>query len=207
MRYYAHFGHREFVLALGHGGAVIREYVERELAHEGWAITLADTGTAASIGERLGRVRPHVGDDAIFLGNYADGLTDLHLPDLIQAFVASDKVAACVCIRPALSYHFVRTQADGTVVQLDEGREVDLLINGGYFVFRQGIFEYLRDGEDLVGDAFRRLIADRQLLGYRYDGFWRNVDTFKDKQALEDLAANEAAPWEVWSGRIAAREG
>jgi glucose-1-phosphate cytidylyltransferase len=205
MRYYAHFGHRHFVLCLGYGGEAIRQYIAGNPELGGWHVELVDTGLSASIGERLTAVRSYVVDDEVFLCNYADGLTDLHLPDLIAAFAASGKLAACLCVRPWLSYHFVRTEADGTVLSITEAEQIDHRINGGYFVLTPRIFDYFRDGEDLVAAPFRRLVDDGMLLGYRYDGFWRSMDTFKDKQALEDLAAGGAAPWEVW--RSAATPG
>jgi glucose-1-phosphate cytidylyltransferase len=198
MRYYAHHGHREFVLCLGHGGDAIRDYFRDNADCRGWDITLVDTGASSSIGQRLSMVRGHVASDQAFLCNYADGLTDLHLPALIDAFAASGKVGGVLCIRPTLTYHFMRTREDGTVIEMEEPHRVALWVNGGYFVFRPAIFDYLHDGEDLVAEPFRRLIRDGRLFGYRYDGFWRNMDTFKDKRALDDLHASGTAPWEVW---------
>ncbi len=198
MRYYAHHGHRDFILCLGYGGDQIRDYFRTRPAPRDWRITLADTGLASSIGERLSTVRPHVGDDEVFLANYADGLTDLHLPDLLDRFAASGKVGAFLCARPRLSYHFVRTAADGTVVELQDPDRVELWVNGGYFAFRRQIFDYIHGGEDLVGEPFQRLIREARILGYRHRGFWRNMDTFKDKQALDDLYASGKAPWAVW---------
>jgi glucose-1-phosphate cytidylyltransferase len=198
MRYYAHFGHTEFVLCLGHGGDAIADYVRNSPDVADWGITLADTGALSNIGQRLALARRHVDGDAIFLANYADGLTDLHLPDLLSAFATRDMVAALLCTKPSLSYHFVRTRHDGTVREIAEAQQTELLVNGGYFVFRAEIFEYLRDGEDLVGEPFHRLVRDGRLLGYRHEGFWKNMDTFKDKQLLDDLYASGTAPWEVW---------
>lgn len=200
MQYYAHFGHTEFVLCLGHGGDAIKDYLRDNPEVRSFRITLADTGALSSIGQRLAMSKPHVAGDDIFLANYADGLTDLHLPDLIAALAASDKVGAFICTKPSLSYHFVRTGEDGTVLEIEEAHQIELRVNGGYFVFRRGIFDYLRDGEDLVGPAFRRLVRDGRLLGYRYDGFWKNMDTFKDKQALDDLYSSRTPPWAVWQG-------
>ena len=196
MQYYAHHGHREFILCLGYKGDAIADYFRSADVCD-WRLTFADTGALSSIGERLSMVKKYVAGDNVFLANYADGLTDLHLPDLINAFAASEKVGAFLCIRPSLSYHFVRTREDGTVVELEESDKIELRVNGGYFVFRKEIFDYVRDGEDLVAEPFHRLIRDGQLLGYRYDGFWKNMDTFKDKQALDDLCASGRAPWEV----------
>jgi glucose-1-phosphate cytidylyltransferase len=198
MRYYAHYGHREFILCLGHNAGAIAEYFAQNGHPDQWTMSLVDTGVSSSIGQRLVQAKEHVGHDEVFLCNYADGLTDLHLPDLIDAFAASGKVAALLCARPSLSLHFVRTGDDGRVVAIEEPDGIDLLINGGYFVFRRQIFDYIRAGEDLVAAPFQRLIRAGQLLGYRYEGFWKNMDTFKDKQALDVLAASGAAPWEVW---------
>jgi glucose-1-phosphate cytidylyltransferase len=199
MQYYAHYGHRDFVLCLGHNGDAIRAYFRDQLDAPDWRITLADTGLLSNIGQRLTMARQYVDGDPIFLANYADGLTDLHLPDLISAFAASDKVGALVCTRPTLSCHFVRTSGDGTVLEIAGADQVELQVNGGYFVFRQEIFDYIRDGEDLLDGPLRRLVRAGRLLGYRHDGFWKNMDTFKDKQALDDLYASGRAPWEVWS--------
>ncbi|HXQ23519.1 MAG TPA: hypothetical protein VN812_17710 [Candidatus Acidoferrales bacterium] len=117
---------------------------------------------------------------------------------MFDAHRSERKVGAFLCIRPSLSYHFVRTRADGTVVELEESDKIELRVNGGYFVFRKEIFDYVGDGEDLVAEPFHRLIRGGQLLGYRYDGFWKNMDTFKDKQALDDLCTSGTPPWEVW---------
>jgi glucose-1-phosphate cytidylyltransferase len=197
MRYYAHYGHREFILCLGYKGDAVEEYFRNADVRD-WHITFADTGALSSIGERFAMVKRYVAGDDVFLANYADGLTDLHLPDLINSFAASGKVGAFVCVRPSLSYHFVQTREDGTVIELEEADRIELRVNGGYFVFRSDIFDYIRSGEDLIAEPFHRLIRDGQLLGYRYDGFWKNMDTFKDKQALDDLYAGGQPPWAVW---------
>lgn len=198
MRYYAHHGHRDFILCLGHQGDAIRTYFRDHPSPRAWHITFAETGSHASIGERLLRARRYVDGDPMFLANYADGLTDLPLPDLIADFAASGKVGAFVCIKPSLSYHFVRTSGDGTVVEITDSDALELRINGGYFVFRREIFDYIRAGEDLLDEPLRRLARTGALLGYRHDGFWMSMDTFKEKHALEALHASGRAPWEVW---------
>jgi len=88
----------------------------------------------------------------------------------------------------------------GLVQEIKSIGESDMRINGGYFVFKRSIFEYIKDGEELVHEPFRRLIATRNLIGYPYDGFWKSMDTFKEKQELDDLASNGIAPWQVWKG-------
>jgi len=199
MRYYAHHGHADFVLCLGYKGALIETYFRNGAPEvNGWRITFADTGADSSIGERLYAAKSYVDGETMFLANYADGLTDLPLGSVIDAFRATDKIGAFLCVRPSLSYHFVKTGSDGTVTEIAEARDVDLRVNGGYFTFRKEIFNHLRAGEDLIGKPFQRLVDCGALQGYPYDGFWKNMDTFKDKQALDELCTSGRAPWELW---------
>ena len=142
-------------------------------------------------------VRKYVEDEEMFLANYADGLTDLHLPDMIDTFEASDKVASFMAVPPSQSFHLVDVEDDGEVASLRSVTESDLLINGGFFALRHEIFDYIYPGDELVLEPFARLIKERKLLGYRYDRFWV-MDTFKEQQQLSDLADTGCAPWEVW---------
>jgi glucose-1-phosphate cytidylyltransferase len=227
MKYYAHFGHKDFILCLGHRGDMIKSYfrnydecLSNDFVLSGggrdiqlfnsdiqdWRITFVDTGPTASVGQRLRMVERYLEGEDVFLANYADGLTDLYLPGLTDYFAASGKTGVFLCPRPFFSFHFVRTSADGTVLKIEEPDCLDLRINGGYFVFQREIFGFLREGEDLVEGSFRRLIDEGRLLGHRYDGFWKNMDTFKDKQILEELYATGRAPWEVWKPASALRE-
>jgi glucose-1-phosphate cytidylyltransferase len=219
MKYYAYWGHREFVLCLGYRGDVIKNFFlnyeecvsndfilsdggrTRELLTsdiQDWTITFVDTGLTSSIGERLRAVRKHLVGEEVFLANYADGLTDLPLPEQIAHFREREKVASFLCVKPNLSYHHVNVAPDGTVEGFTEIAESGVRVNGGFFVFRQEIFDYLHEGEDLVDEPFERLIARDQLLAYRYDGFWLPVDTAKDKKRIDDLYATGHAPWEMW---------
>jgi glucose-1-phosphate cytidylyltransferase len=199
MRYYAHWGHDEFILCLGYQGEAIERYFAGEGREPGWRVTCVQTGLDACIGERLRSVRRYVEGEAAFLANYADGLSDFPLPSLIDRLVASDKIAAFLSVRPSLTCHFVEAGEDGTVTAITPPERAPLRINGGYFVFRPTIFDYLHAGEDLVAEPFRRLTEARKLLAHAYDGFWKNMDTFKDKQALDELHANGSAPWQVWT--------
>ncbi|MGQ0702398.1 MAG: glucose-1-phosphate cytidylyltransferase [Gemmatimonadales bacterium] len=218
MRYYAHFGHKDFVLCLGYKADVIKQYflnyneclsndfvmaeggrrielLNRDI--QDWNITFADTGLTTPIGERLRQVRPYVAGEEMFLANYTDCLTDLDLKDLVEKFCASGRVAGFLTVAPSVSYHYV-SATEGVVTSLNDVRHTALRVNGGFFIFRQAIFEYLRPGEDLVDGPFQRLINDRQLMAYEYDGFWKAMDTFKEKQQLDELQAGGNPPWEVW---------
>lgn len=219
MQYYAHFGHREFVLCLGYRGEAIKQYfleydecmgndfvmsgggrrielVKRDI--EDWEISFVDTGLRSNIGQRLRAVRSRIGDDEVFLANYADGLSDLPLDRYVAEFLKTDKVGCFVSVKPHHVFHVVDSSSDGVVTDIRDLSDSGIRMNGGFFVFRRTIFDYIRDGEELVHEPFQRLIAERKLVAYHYDGFWRCMDTFKDRQALEDLCASGDAPWEVW---------
>lgn len=219
MKYYAHFGHKDFILCLGYRGDHIKHYFlnyEEALSNDfvlsdggktrrllnsdidDWRITFLETGLSSNIGERLMAVREHVRDEEMFLANYADGLTDLELPSIVTAAKESGAVGTFLSVRPNLSYHFVTTHDDGMVESFRDIAESGLRVNGGFFVFRQEIFDYMEPGDELVGAPFERLIEDRKLLAFPYDGFWTPMDTAKDKKRLEDLHATGRPPWYVW---------
>jgi len=221
MKYYAHYGHNDFILCLGYRGDVIKDYFlsynecvsndfvlsegGRNLQLLGsdiqdWRITFVETGADANIGQRLRAVQHLVGDEPEFLANYSDGLTDLPLPAHIEHFRRHDATASFVSIRPNLSYHVVSVADGGLVTGIEEIRQSGIRINGGFFLFKRGIFDYIRDGEELVVEPFERLVAERRLAAYEYDGFWMAMDTFKDRQQLEDVHARGHAPWMVWNG-------
>jgi glucose-1-phosphate cytidylyltransferase len=163
-----------------------------------WNITFADTGVNSNIGMRLKAVEKYLYGEEMFLANYADGLTDLHLPDMIENFQDQRKTASFISVRPSLSYHVVSADQEGLVSEIREISRSNLRINGGYFAFRNEIFEHIRQGEELVHQPFQRLIEQKKLSAYPYDGYFASMDTFKDKQALDDLYSSGKAPWELW---------
>jgi glucose-1-phosphate cytidylyltransferase len=219
MKYYAHYGHKDFILCLGYGGAAIKDYflhydesVSNDFVLNGrdkvveffqqdiqdWRITFVDTGAQSSIGERLRRVREHLRGEEVFLANYADGLSDLDLGEYVESFMASGAVARFLSVRVPQTFHIVHAEPDGHATKLEHVSESTLRINGGFFALRQEIFNHLGAGEELVVEAFQRLIERRQLTAHRFDGFWQSMDTFKDKIQLDELAARGPAPWQVW---------
>ena len=222
MRYYAHYGHKEFVLALGYKADVIKDYFLRynealsndfiisdgqvELLstdmHD-WRVTFADTGQNSLIGQRLRAVERYVGTDEMFLANYGDNLTDAPLDELIEDFRSRNKVAAFLSVHPTHSFHVVALRDDGAVASIESVKEAGIRINGGFFILRREIFDYIRPGEELVEEPFQRLIAEGQLVAYPYEGFWAPMDTLKDMQNLEALHDGGKPPWAVWqTGRI-----
>jgi glucose-1-phosphate cytidylyltransferase len=219
MKYYAHYGHKDFVLCLGYKADIIKQYFlnydealsnnfilanggkDIQLLHtdiHDWTITFVDTGLNASIGERLRAVREHVAEEEMFLANYSDGLTDLALPLFIDAFRAQNKVGGFVCVKPRFSFHLVEIGNDSLVKDIKHIANSDLWINGGNFIFRPEIFDHMEAGEDLVAEPLHRLIERKQLMAYQYDGFWAGMDTLKDKKLLEEMYVQGVGPWEVW---------
>ena len=219
MKYYAHFGHKDFILCLGYQAEVIKNYFvnynefmsnDFVLSNGGkdlrvfnsdihdWTITFVNTGVNANIGQRLKAVEPYLQGEETFLANYSDNVTDFHLPKLIERFHEQDKTAAFLCVRPSLTCHYVSMEEGGLIQEIKTMSECDLLINGGYFVFKRSIFDYIKDGEELVQEPLHRLIQEKRLMGYAYNGFWKSMDTFKEKQELDDLHSKNIAPWELW---------
>jgi glucose-1-phosphate cytidylyltransferase len=199
MKYYSYFGHRQFGLCLGHHGATIQDYFKgREFADDGWEIEFLDTGLDSSIGERFAQTQAYVGDDEVFLASYGDTLTDAPLPQLIETHAASGKVASLLATKPNYTFNVIQADASHLVTGFADVAETGMWINGGFFVLRRGVFDYIQEGDDLP-ETLARLIADRELLAYEYDGFWAPMDTLKDKHNLEALAASGRGPWEVWS--------
>ncbi|WP_455245219.1 sugar phosphate nucleotidyltransferase [Petrachloros mirabilis] len=222
MKYYAHYGHKDFVLCLGYKSDAIKdyflsysEYVSNDfvLSNGGkdlrllssdisdWRISFVDTGLNSSVGERLVAVREHVGDEDYFLANYTDGVTNLDLDAMITYAKQRDKVACFLAVHPNVSFHTVNVADNGRVADIRSAQEANMRINGGFFILKKEIFDYIRPGEDLVEAPFRRLIEDSQLIAYPHDGFWACMDTYKEKQLLDDIYNSDTAPWEVWKNR------
>lgn len=218
MKYYAHYGHKDFILCLGYKGNSIKDYflhydesasndfvwsqggkkihfLNRDI--DDWTITFVQTGASATIGERLRVVEPYLRGEEMFLANYSDGLSDVPLPEMIETFQRSQTVGSLLLVQPTASFDIVTCAPSGLVSNISALTNTDIWINGGFFVFRKEIFRYMRRGEELVREPFQRLIEKKALLAYKYTGFWQCMDTFKDKQRLEDLNQG-GAPWKVW---------
>lgn len=222
MKYYAHYGHKDFILCLGYKGEKIKNFFltyeqflsgdftmsngNKQIHHKendisDWSITLAETGLKSNLGQRLQKVEKYLEGEEIFLANYADGLTDLPLPEMIEWFKKRGKVASFISVKPSQSFHVVTPKEGNLVEKIQYVKDTDILINGGCFVFRKEIFQYIKDGEELVIEPFQRLIEENQLLTYRYDKFWYCMDTFKEQQELNDMYDRGNAPWELWKNK------
>jgi len=225
MKYYAHFGHKDFILCLGYRADAIKnyflkyeesvsndfvfsqggrklEFMQRDI--DEWKITFVDTGMRSTIGDRLRLVEPYLEDEQVFLANYSDGLTDFKLPVLIEEFSRRDGYAGFLSVQPrSSSLDTVELCEDGHVKAIRSMKDSDVWVNGGYFVLRQEIFRYLRPGEELVYQPMQRMISEGRVWSHRYSGFWQCMDTFKDKQILDELEASGCAPWCLWKNGFA----
>ena len=218
MRYYAHFGHNDFILCLGYGARTVKDYfLNYQETHSNdfvltkggehvdllssdiseWRITFVDTGIDTAIGERLRRVRRYL-DDEVFLANYGDVLTDAPMNDIVDRLLATDAVGSLLAVQPQDSFHVVDIDGQSRITGFVPVADMRMRINGGYFVLRQDIFDYLGKGEDLVMDACVRAAADGRMLAIPYDGFWAPMDTLKERSRLEDLYRTGRSPWTVW---------
>jgi glucose-1-phosphate cytidylyltransferase len=219
MRYYAHFGHKEFILCLGYRGDLVREYFlnyneclsnDFVLSEGGrsvkllssdiqdWRITFVDTGLHSNVGQRLLRVREHIGSDDEFLANYADGLSDLPLDQHLADFRRMGVAASFLAVPSPQSFHALHGDDGGIVSAFGAMAQSNFWINAGFFCLRREVFDMIVEGDELVEAPFQRLIAERRLGAFRYRGFWQAMDTFKDKIAFDRMEGRGDCPWMVW---------
>jgi len=219
MKYYAFYGHRDFILCLGYRGDIIKKYflnydecVSNDFVMTkggkdvrlynsdigDWTITFVNTGLNSNIGQRLKAVETYLENDNIFMANYADGLTDLDLPKYLDYFCHQDKIASFLSVKSSQSFHVVSITDENLVTQITPISKSNLWMNGGFFIFKREIFEYIQEGEELVSEPFQRLIDKKELITYRHEGFWACMDTFKEKQLFDDMDSKGNSPWAVW---------
>ncbi|OQY36098.1 MAG: glucose-1-phosphate cytidylyltransferase [Anaerolineaceae bacterium 4572_5.1] len=227
MRYYAHYGHNEFILCLGYKADVIKKYfleynecLSNDFIYkkggkdirlynhdiEDWTISFVKTGMNANIGQRLMAVREYLEGEDVFMANYSDGLSDLDLNVYLENFYKRDKIASFLTVKPAQSFHTVKFDDDDNIQSISPARESGIWFNGGFFALKKEIFNYIEDGEELVEEPFARLVAERQIIGYKNQGFWGCIDTMKEKKAFDDMFSSGNTPWMVWNETLNHRE-
>jgi glucose-1-phosphate cytidylyltransferase len=221
MRYYSHYGHPEFVLALGYMASRIKEFfVEHQewryqdfrlqvgsrdsrpeafSLMEEWDITFADTGLETNTGGRIKRVERYMNGDT-FMASYSDGLADIDLNRLLEFHGSHGKAATLTAVNPESPFGILEVASDGRVRGFREKPRLDSLINGGFFVFDRSIFGWLGDNDVLETDTFPRLAEAGELMAYQHAGFWACMDTYKHSIQLNTLWETEQAPWKVWTG-------
>jgi len=223
MKYYSHWGHRDFVLCLGYLGNVIRDFFlnydahtqdvtialgpgtqrryHSEHAETRWQITFADTGQDTMTGGRVKRIQKYVEHDDHFMLTYGDGLGTINLDRLISFHKSHGKILTVSGVRPPSRFGELRMNAKGLLTAFNEKPQVSQgRISGGFFVCRKEIFRYLGGRKDLVfeREPIQNLVRRKQVMMYKHDGFWQPMDTFRDYQYLNSLVEKNKAPWTVW---------
>lgn len=218
MKHYAHYGLKEFYLALGYRGDVIKRFfvdyyslngsmtlslsdgkVDRhERECEDWIVHLNNTGEETNTGGRVKRLEQHLKDDTFAL-TYGDGLCNVDLQDLIKFHRAHKRIATVTAVRPPARFGGLIFEGDIVVDFTEKPQIGEGWINGGFLILEPEIFNYLEgDDSSLEADALECLAADRQLAAYRHEGFWQCMDTLRDKRLLESLWLERQAPWKIW---------
>lgn len=223
MKYYAHFGHREFVLCLGYKGEMIKDYFRNYLWNrcdvsmslgpsprvqfhgrhdeEDWRVTLADTGEDSMTAYRIRRIGGYLGADEDFLLTYGDGLATIDINAAIAAHRMAGKVCTLSAVHPASRFGTLHIDDQGGIATFREKPQIDLTyVNGGYMVCTKRLFDYLPDDRSVMfeQEPIARLVQDGQLHAFRHDGFWQPMDTYQENLHLNRLWAEGNAPWKVW---------
>ncbi len=224
MRYYAHWGQKEFILCLGYQGSVIRNYflnyeafsndftlelgqhrkIEFHTKHSevGWKVTLAETGLDAMTGARVRKIADYIGNDENFMLTYGDGVGDVDINALLAFHRSHGKILTVTGVRPPGRFGELECDAQNMVIGFNEKPQATGgLISGGYFICRREIFKYIEGGDDVVleQEPLRRLVADNQMMVYQHDGFWQPMDTFREYKMLNELCQSGKAPWMRWA--------
>jgi len=217
MNMYGSHGFREFMLALGYRGELIKQFflhyhpLSADLtvslgtgevrsaphARRDWIVQLVDTGLNTMTGGRLKRLQPYLSEP--FLATYGDGVSDVDIRAVVAFHRQHGRLATMTAVRPPARFGALRFQG-AQIVDFHEKRQTDEgWINGGFFVFEPGLFDYIEDDDTILeGAPLERLAADGQLMGYRHDGFWQCMDTVRDKLTLEEMWQSGRAPWRTW---------
>lgn len=224
MKYYAHWGHTDFVLCLGYRGQVLKDFflnykamtsdftlklgqpdsIAYHSQHDesDWHVTLVDTGLKAMTGARIRRIRRFIGDDEVFMLTYGDGVGDVDLDALLRFHRAHGKLVTVTGVRPPGRFGELNIDTKGSVVEFNEKpQSVGGRISGGFFVCQREFLDRLGDNEDLVleQEPMRELVRDGQLMMYEHDGFWQPMDTYREYTLLNQLFDEDRAPWMLWS--------
>jgi glucose-1-phosphate cytidylyltransferase len=219
MMHYAHYGHKDFVIALGYKGEYIKKYmtdycslssdltvdlrrstVERHTESSlDWRIDLIDTGLNTQTGGRIKRLAPYLGKDGTFLLTWGDGVSTIDLDELVRFHKRHGKLATVSAVRPPARFGRLDIQGDQVVSFEEKPQLGEGWINGAFFVLEPGIFDYIdNDTTHFEREPLERIAADGQLMAYRHEGFWQCMDTVRDRVRLEELWDSGQAPWKIW---------
>lgn len=220
MKIYSHYGFNDFVICLGYKGYYVKEYFSNYFLHqsditfdfsndnkteihyhtaEPWKVTLINTGLNTMTGGRIKRIKDYIGNER-FLMTYGDGVSDVNISNLLKHHEESGRMATVTSVQPTGRFGALDFYDDGTVKKFLEKPKGDgSWINGGFFVLEPKVFDYI-DGDETVFEksALEKICQENQLAAYKHDGFWRPMDTIRDKRDLDDMWANGNASWKIW---------
>ncbi|MDX6303662.1 MAG: glucose-phosphate cytidylyltransferase [Blastocatellia bacterium] len=217
-KHFAHYGFKEFVIALGYKGDVIKRFfldyqslngsmtIDLSSGHvarhsvdcEGWTVHLIDTGVPTNTGGRVKRLEPWLKGET-FLLTYGDGLCDIDYQELLRFHRSHGRIATVTAVRPPSRFGGLIFNGDLVTEFVEKPQVGEGWINGGFMVLEPGIFDYLdNDTDSLEAGALERLAQDGQLAAYRHVSFWQCMDTLRDKRYLEGLWRDNQAPWRIW---------
>ena len=219
MKLYSQYGYHEFIICLGYKQYVVKEFFADYFLHtsdvtfdlannrmevhnnyaEPWKVTLVDTGLNTMTGGRVKRIQPYVGSEAFML-TYGDGVSDVNIDELLAFHKSHGKTATITTVSVGQRFGILDIAQDGKINAFREKDALDnSLINGGFMVCNPEIFDYLENDETVLEKApLERLAQDGQLMSYRHDGFWKCMDTKREKEQLEAMWQTGNAPWKVW---------
>ncbi|QKJ31494.1 glucose-1-phosphate cytidylyltransferase [Mucilaginibacter mali] len=220
MKIYSTYGFNDFIVCLGYKGYIIKEYFANYFLHksdvtidlkdnsikvhdsqaEPWKITLIDTGNESMTGGRIKRVQPYVNNETFML-TYGDGVGNVNIKDLVDFHKANNKFCTVTSVQPSGRFGSLNIGENNEVHSFFEKPKGDgSWINGGYFVCEPQIFDYIKDGDATIWekDPMESLAKDHQMSAFKHNGFWRPMDTLKDKQDLNEMWAEDKALWKIW---------
>jgi glucose-1-phosphate cytidylyltransferase len=218
MKYYAHFGFADFVIALGYKGEVIKRWmvdyasmtaditvgfrdatvVRHDETFDDWTVSLIDTGQGTATGGRIKRLQSHMGDETFML-TWGDGLSTVDLPALLEFHRSHGRLATLTAVRPPARFGHLEISGDSVTEFSEKPQTGEGWINGAFFVLEPGIFDYIEgDDTQFEREPLTRLAADGELMAYQHAGFWQCMDTLRDKKLLDSLWEQDA-PWKVWN--------
>lgn len=225
MKIYSHYGFNDFVILCGYKGEVIKQYFANYYMNntditvdlkdnsmevhrttcEPWRVTMLHTGRNALTGSRIKKAKDFIGNESFML-TYGDGVSDVDINKVIESHKKSGKLATLTAVQPSGRFGALNIERDGEISHFQEKPVGDgAWINGGFFVLEPGIFDYIADGDKVTWEQepMKNLASDGQLNAYKHNGFWRPMDTKRDKDDLNELWEADKAPWKTWNTKTA----
>lgn len=196
MKIYSYYGFNDFILCLGYKGRMIEEYFKKNNS-ERWNIKFVDTGEDTNKGQRLKMVENHIKGDNFFVA-YGDDVADVNIKKVLDYHLARGKIATLTAINPESPFGIIEIDGKNDIIEFKEKPKLDHWINGGFFVFKKKIFDYITDDYDLEKEVFEELVKEMQICAFKHPGFWKCMNTFKDTTELNELWEKKKAPWKVW---------